>query len=232
MAAKYPAIPDPKATVESLQQTVMALKEAVEMLTSSRGGDDTTVLTNGDLGALLQSAGVTSLLQRVLSKNTESEVRELLGAGIGDMLKADNLAGLADKVTSRGNLDLVIGQHVQAFDSHLFSNIPLGNGGNIISSNYVCTIDDAQKLMLTQTNGLTITIPSNASVPYPVGTALTFCYFASGGITIPITGSGSTDYLYLAGQNVNGTRTLGAFGLATAIKLFTNYWIISGSNLS
>ncbi len=41
------------------------------------------------------------------------------GTGTGDMLKADNLSGLADYATARSNLGLTIGTHVQAYDADL-----------------------------------------------------------------------------------------------------------------
>jgi hypothetical protein len=37
LSKKYPSIPEPSQEVRSLQVTVMALKEAVEMLTGQRG---------------------------------------------------------------------------------------------------------------------------------------------------------------------------------------------------
>jgi len=50
-ARKFPAIPEPRPTVESMHDTVMALKEAVEIMTRQRGGADpvTSMVTWGDL---------------------------------------------------------------------------------------------------------------------------------------------------------------------------------------
>jgi len=73
------------------------------------------------------------------------------------------------------------------------------------------------------------TIPANASVAFPIGTAITFINQISAGvITIAIT----TDTMYLAGAGTTGSRTLAAHGVATAVKMTTTTWIISGTGLT
>lgn len=73
------------------------------------------------------------------------------------------------------------------------------------------------------------TIPSNASVAFPIGTAVTFVNDTSAGtITIAIT----TDTLVLAGTGTTGSRTLAANGQATALKVTATRWQISGVGLT
>ena len=73
------------------------------------------------------------------------------------------------------------------------------------------------------------TIPANASVAFPIGTAVTFINPISAGvITIAIT----TDTMYLAGAGTTGSRTLAAHGIATAVKMTATTWIISGTGLT
>lgn len=75
----------------------------------------------------------------------------------------------------------------------------------------------------------TWTIPSNASVPFDVGTVLTFvAENGSGSITIAI----DTDTLVLMPDGTTGPRTLAAPGMASAIKVKSNKWLISGPGLS
>ena len=75
----------------------------------------------------------------------------------------------------------------------------------------------------------TFTIDSNANVPYPIGTALTFVNDTSAGtVTIAIT----ADTLVLAGAGSTGSRTLAASGMATAIKMTSTRWMISGTGLT
>ena len=73
------------------------------------------------------------------------------------------------------------------------------------------------------------TIPANATVAFPIGTAVTFVNdTGAGAITISIT----SDTLVLAGSGGTGSRTLAANGIATAIKVAATRWMISGVNLT
>jgi len=74
----------------------------------------------------------------------------------------------------------------------------------------------------------TITIPANSSVAFPVGTAISFVAATGATVTIAIT----TDTLLLAGPGTTGSRTLAAFGMATALKITSTSWIISGNGLT
>ena len=74
----------------------------------------------------------------------------------------------------------------------------------------------------------TVTIPANSSVAFPVGTTITFIAGLSATLTIAIT----TDTMYLANSGNTGSRTLAATGMATAIKIASTTWIISGNGLT
>jgi hypothetical protein len=74
----------------------------------------------------------------------------------------------------------------------------------------------------------TITIPANSSVAFPVGTAISFVAATGATVTIAIT----TDTLLLAGPGTTGSRTLAPFGMATALKITSTSWVISGNGLT
>lgn len=122
-----------------------------------------------------------------------------------------------------------IGVTVQAFDAQLFSNIPQNS---VSGATYTLVATDAQKHILHPTaeaSVRTVTIPANASVAFPIGTVVTFVnQNAAGVLTISIT----TDTMRLAGPGTTGSRTLAANGIATAIKLTSTEWIISGTGLT
>jgi hypothetical protein len=103
---------------------------------------------------------------------------------------------------------------------------------NSQSAAYTAVLADANKHILhpsADTTARIFTIPANSSVAYPVGTTLTFVnQNGAGVITIAIT----TDTMRLAGPGTTGSRTLAANGIATAFKITTTEWLISGTGLS
>ncbi len=101
---------------------------------------------------------------------------------------------------------------------------------NSQSAAYTLVAADAGKTIvhpITDNNARTFTIDSNANVAYPVGTTITFINMINT-VTIAIT----TDTMYLAGPGTTGSRTLAAYGIATAIKVSSTSWIISGNGLT
>jgi hypothetical protein len=95
------------------------------------------------------------------------------------------------------------------------------------------TIADAGKHIYITSASQTITIPAASSVAYPIGTTIAFIAGPSATtVSIAIT----TDTMYLAGTGTTGTRTLAAYGMATAVKVSgvsaSGVWYINGSGLT
>lgn len=103
---------------------------------------------------------------------------------------------------------------------------------NSQSAAYQLVLSDAGKQILhpsADTTARTFTIPSNGTVSFPIGTAVTFInQNGAGVVTIAIT----TDTMRLAGDGTTGSRTLAANGIATAVKVTSTEWIISGVGLT
>lgn len=101
---------------------------------------------------------------------------------------------------------------------------------NSKSAAYTTVLGDAGKQIYhpeADTTARTWTIDSNANVAYSIGTCITFINDTSAGtLTIAIT----SDTMILAGAGTTGSRTLTASNLATACKMTTTRWIISGSS--
>jgi hypothetical protein len=126
--------------------------------------------------------------------------------------------GAAGSLTQGDGLDV---------DAAGFRGVPQ----NSQSGNYTCVAADAGKHIFHPSGagaGDTFTIPANGSVAYEVGTTLTFVNRATDAVSIAIT----SDTMYLAGTGTTGTRTLAENGVATAIKVESTVWIISGSGLT
>lgn len=114
----------------------------------------------------------------------------------------------------------------------LDAKAPVGIPQNSQSAAYTLVLADANKHILhpsADTTARIFTIPANSSVAFPIGTAVTFVNQNAGGvITIAIT----TDTMRLAGAGTTGSRTLAANGMATALKITSTEWIISGTGLT
>jgi hypothetical protein len=109
-----------------------------------------------------------------------------------------------------------------------YQNVPQ----NSQSANYTLVLSDSGKHIYhpsSDTTARTFTIPANSSVPFPIGTAIGFVNDTGAGVvTIAIT----SDTLVAAGTGLTGSRTLGVSSLATAIKITSTKWIISGNSLT
>jgi hypothetical protein len=116
---------------------------------------------------------------------------------------------------------------VDGTDAVGFRNVPV----NSQSAAYTLVLADSGKVILhpsSDANARTFTIPANSSVAYPVGTAITFINMTSQVVTIAIT----TDTMYLSSAGTTGSRSLAQYGSATAIKITSTNWLISGSGLT
>lgn len=99
------------------------------------------------------------------------------------------------------------------------------------SAAYTAVGADAGKIIFhpsTDANARTFTIPANASVAYDLGTVLTFINMTSQVVTIAIT----SDTMYQAGTGSTGSRSLAQYGIATAVKMTSTTWLISGNGLT
>lgn len=101
---------------------------------------------------------------------------------------------------------------------------------NIQAAAYTLVLADSGKHIFHALGAAaaTYTIPANATVAFPIGTAITFVNLAAAAVTIAIT----TDTMNLAGSGTTGSRTLANFGTATALKVTATQWIISGTGLT
>jgi hypothetical protein len=99
---------------------------------------------------------------------------------------------------------------------------------NSKTTGYTLIASDAGKSILMNGTSVTLTIPANSSVPFPVGTVIIFINVNATNLSIAIT----SDTLTLANSTTTGTRTLARNGVATCIKIAGTSWLISGAGLT
>lgn len=100
---------------------------------------------------------------------------------------------------------------------------------NSQSAAYTTVLADAGKSIfhpVGDNNARTFTIDSNANVPYVIGTIIEFINMAATAATIAIT----TDTMTLLPAGTTGSRTLAQYGRASAEKITSTSWIISGNS--
>lgn len=139
----------------------------------------------------------------------------LVGQATTDTLTNKTISGASNTLTVDGT------------NTVGFLNIPQ----NSQSAAYTLVLADAGKHIFhpsTDANARTFTIPANSSVAYPIGTAITFINMTSQVVTISIT----SDTMYLSSAGTTGSRSLAQYGSATAIKMTSTTWLISGSGLT
>lgn len=130
------------------------------------------------------------------------------------------------KVTWANVKTTLFGDGLDADTSVGFRGIPQ----NSQSAAYTLVASDAGKHIfhpVGDNNPRTFTIPANSSVAFEVGTTITFINKINT-VTIAIT----SDTLTFAEDGSTGSRTLAANGVATAIKITSTEWIISGVGLT
>jgi hypothetical protein len=106
-----------------------------------------------------------------------------------------------------------------------FRTAPQTSGG---ASSYTLVLTDSGKhVIFTGGSTATLTVPTNASVAFPIGTTILVVNDNSGNLTI--SGAGVTFQL---ANGSTGNRTVATKGLATCLKTATDTWYVSGAGVT
>jgi len=171
--------------------------------------------------------GINSTLVTDASSTTTGSIITAGGVGIAKKLYVGTDANITGTVTAGTVTATLTNSTVDGTDAVGFRNIPISSK----SAAYTTVLADSGKVIFhpsTDANARTFTIDSNANVAYALGTAITFINMTSQVVTIAIT----TDTMYLSSAGTTGSRSLAQYGSATAIKMTSTTWLISGSGLS
>jgi len=143
-----------------------------------------------------------------------------------------------------GNSAIQLGNTVTQLSNLTVSNVTVANAvvdsvnitgymgipQNSQNGNYNIVLGDAGKHIYHPTGQAiaTYTIPANSNVGFTTGTAITIVNGSANNVTVAIT----TDTMYLSSNGATGSRTISQWGVATAVKVTSNVWVISGSNIT
>jgi hypothetical protein len=169
-------------------------------------------------------SNVATFLATPSSSNLAAAVTDETGSGSLVFATSPTLVTPVLGTPTSGQLS---GCTVDGTDAVGFRNTPV----NSQSAAYTLVLADSGKTILhpaSDANDRTFTIPANSSVAYPVGTVVTFINLSANDLTIAIT----TDTMYLAGDGSTTSRTLAEYGVASAVKVASTTWVISGNGLT
>jgi hypothetical protein len=217
----------------------------------SISGELVTVNTYGNLvaGTLLAQGIVSAVGNIVTTANVSggnviaTEVLSTTVSASGNITGGNILGGANVNATTHTGTTVSVSGNVNG--GNIISAAALsatslaisGNTATVTSAGYTIGYRDLPQLTsfgtLATTDGGkhyygsgTLTIPTNASVALPVGTAI--LVIASSTTTI---NTGSVTLIW-AGVGTTGSRTLATYGQASLIKVGTDTWYISGTGIS
>jgi len=98
----------------------------------------------------------------------------------------------------------------------------------VAAANVTLALTDSGKHFYdTSTAPITVTIPTNASVAFPIGTVISAVNASTGNLIVE---KGSAT-LYLGGNATSASRTITSYGVATLMKVATDTWFINGTGV-
>jgi hypothetical protein len=153
------------------------------------------------------------------------EPTTLAGYGITDAITAATAASTYAPINNAAFTGTTTIQDAAAA-SHAAGFLDVPQTLNV--ANYQLVLANRGKSIVMNGTTLTLTVPANASVAFPIGTAIVIININASPLSIAIT----TDTMTLVNSTTTGTRTLAQNGMASLVKVGATSWIISGLGLT
>lgn len=106
-----------------------------------------------------------------------------------------------------------------------YRDVPQVTAGNVT----LALSDRGKHYYSTSAAPLTLTVPSNANVAFPIGTAISIVNKGSANLTVALEAEAS---MYLVGNATSDSRTITSYGMATLMKTDTDEWFINGTGVA
>ena len=140
----------------------------------------------------------------------------ILNDFLGQSLQTDGT--LKDGVVSTPKLDSTVQTKLSAIDSLSVITATTQSG-----TTYTLALSDASTAVeFTSSSAVTVTVPSNASVAFPVGTVIELVQFGSGILTVAAAGG----VTIRSANNLLSART--QYSTLSLRKRATNEWVLAG----
>jgi hypothetical protein len=175
------------------------------------------------LGGVTLAAGNIDTFSVALDPDTQNEEIVFITAVSGDTFTIVRGQSGTSAISHTGGAavkHVLVSEALNAFEAGLNEVIPLNTQ---TGTTYTLAVGDAGELVtLSNASAITVTVPTNASVPFAIGTQITIAQANSGQVTV----AGAVGVTVNASDSATKLRT--QWSAATLIKTNTNSWILIG----
>ena len=175
------------------------------------------------LGGVTLAAGNIDTFSVAIDPDTQNEEIVFITANSSDtftILRGQSGTSAISHTGGAAVKHVLVSEGLNAFEAGLNETIPLNAQ---TGTTYTLAVGDAGELVtLANASAITLTVPTNASVPFAIGTQITITRAGAGALTVV----GDTGVTVNSADGFLKLRTQWSSG--TLIKTNTNSWILIG----
>jgi hypothetical protein len=175
------------------------------------------------LGGITLASGNIDTFSVAIDPDTQNEEIVFITANSSDSFTIVRGQSGSSAISHSGGATVkhvFVSEALNAFEAGLNETIPLNAQ---TGTTYTLAVGDAGELVtLSNASAITLTVPTNASVPFAIGTQITIAQSGAGQVTI----SPAVGVTVSAADTATKLRT--QWSAATLIKTNTNNWILIG----